>query len=107
MRNKAIKKRINYIHFEKTFTNKSKLYEIKTKPLLSAGGILLLNACSSPLKVTSDYDKSIDFSTYKTFGFYQLQDKSGAVSQLNQNRIIDAVKKTNDGKRIYRKMSEP
>lgn len=56
-------------------------------------GLVLLAACSSPLKVSSDYDKSVDFSGYKTFSMYQLQDKSGAVSQLNQNRIFDAVKK--------------
>ncbi len=55
--------------------------------------LILFAACSSPLKVTSDFDNSVDFTKYKTFGFYQLQDKSGAVSQLNQNRIIDAVKK--------------
>jgi len=61
--------------------------------LFLLGGLFMLGGCSSPLKVTNDYDKSIDFSAYKTFGFYQLQDKSGAVSQLNQNRIIDAVKK--------------
>ena len=61
--------------------------------LFLIGGLSLLIACSSPLKVTTDYDKAVDFSQYKTFGFYQLQDKTGAVSQLNQGRIIDAVKK--------------
>ena len=55
--------------------------------------LVFITACSSPLKVTSDFDNSVDFTKYKTYGFYQLQDKSGAVSQLNQNRIIDAVKK--------------
>jgi hypothetical protein len=61
--------------------------------LFSLGGLLLLAACSPTLKVNSDYDKSVDFSGYKTFAMYSLQDKSGAISQLNQNRIIDAVKK--------------
>jgi hypothetical protein len=56
-------------------------------------GLALLVACSPSLKVSSDYDKSVDFTKYKTFAMYQLQDKSGAVSQLNQNRIFDAVKK--------------
>jgi hypothetical protein len=58
-----------------------------------SGGLLLFVACSPSLKVSSDYDKAVDFSRYKTFSMYQLQDKSGAVSQLNQNRIIDAVKR--------------
>lgn len=33
------------------------------------GLILLLTACASGPKVRSDYDKSTDFSRYKTFGF--------------------------------------
>jgi len=61
--------------------------------LLIFSVLILAGGCSSPLKVSTDYDKAVDFTKYKTFGFYQLQDKSGAVSQLNQNRIIDAVKK--------------
>ena len=61
--------------------------------LFLMSGLALLASCSSQLKVTSDYDKSVDFSGYKTFALYPLQDKSGAVSQLNQNRITEAVKK--------------
>ena len=58
-----------------------------------SGALMLLAACAPSLKVTSDFDKSVDFTKYKTFSMYQLHDKSGAVSQLNQNRIIDAIKK--------------
>jgi hypothetical protein len=65
----------------------------KLNLLFLVGGLALLASCSSQLKVTSDYDKSVDFSGYKTFALYPLQDKSGAVSQLNQNRISEAVKK--------------
>lgn len=36
--------------------------------------------------------KTIDFTKYKSFSFYELKDKSGAVSDLNKNRIIQAVK---------------
>ena len=64
----------------------------KLNLLFFLGGLFLLNACSSPLKVTSDFDKDVDFTKYKTFAMYPLQDKSGAISQLNQNRIIAAVK---------------
>jgi len=56
-------------------------------------GLMIFVACSPSLKVTSDYDKSVDFTSYKTFAMYELKDHSGAISQLNQNRIIDAVKK--------------
>ena len=67
------------------------------KPVLQKmhwlAALMILIACSPSLKVSSDYDKTVDFAPYKTFSMYQLQDKSGAVSQLNQNRITDAVKK--------------
>jgi hypothetical protein len=65
----------------------------KSNLMFISAGLLLLAACSSPLKVTSDHDSSVDFSQYKTFAMYKLTDKSGAVSQLNQNRIIEAVRK--------------
>ncbi|UOK41509.1 MULTISPECIES: DUF4136 domain-containing protein [Flavobacterium] len=50
----------------------------------------LLISCNS-VTVQTDYDKSVDFSKYKTFSFYELADKSGSISQLNKNRIINAV----------------
>lgn len=30
----------------------------------------LITACSSPVKIHSDYDHSVDFSGYKTYGYY-------------------------------------
>jgi hypothetical protein len=32
--------------------------------------VALITACSSPVKIQSDYDHSIDFSQYKTYGYY-------------------------------------
>lgn len=52
--------------------------------------LLFVAACST-LKVTTDYDKSVDFTKFKTFDFVQIN-VSGAVSELNQNRIINAIK---------------
>ena len=52
---------------------------------------IFLFSCSS-LTVNTDYDKSVDFSKYKSFSFYELTDKSGSVSELNQKRIVNAVK---------------
>jgi hypothetical protein len=49
-------------------------------------------ACSSPVKVTTDYDSKTDFSKFKSFSFYQLTDKSSGLSELNQQRIINAIK---------------
>ena len=54
--------------------------------------ILGFTSCAPTLNVTSDYNHSANFSNYKTFGIYQLPDKSQSVSQLNQGRIMSAVK---------------
>lgn len=48
--------------------------------------------CGSSVSVTSDYDKTVDFTKYKTFSFYHLK-TSGQVSQLNADRIANAIKK--------------
>ncbi len=58
---------------------------------LALMALALLPACSSQLKVTTDYDKTADFSKYKTFGFYKLQTK-GNISELNANRILNAIR---------------
>lgn len=52
----------------------------------------LLVACSSTVKVSTDYDSKAGFDNFKTFSFYQLTDKSPGLSELNQQRIINAVK---------------
>jgi len=54
--------------------------------------ILLFASCAPSLNITTDYNRSANFSKYKTFSMYQMADKSQSVSQLNQNRIIGAVK---------------
>ena len=51
----------------------------------------LLMACSSSLKVKSDYDKTANFSGYKTFSVYNLRTE-GSVSQLNADRIVNAIR---------------
>jgi hypothetical protein len=52
--------------------------------------LFLVSSCSSPLKVTSDYDKAVNFANYKTFSVYNLKVK-GSVSQLNADRIVNAI----------------
>jgi hypothetical protein len=63
---------------------------------LKSGLLLFITAtfivsCSS-ISVTTDYDKTVDFTKYKTFSFYHLK-TSGQVSQLNADRIANAIKK--------------
>lgn len=49
-------------------------------------------SCASPLKVTSDYDKAVNFPQYKTFTLHQVDSTKQAISQLNQDRIQNAVR---------------
>ncbi len=53
--------------------------------------IILINGCAPTVKVTTDYDKAANFSNYKTFRVYNLK-QQGSVSELNADRIINAIK---------------
>jgi hypothetical protein len=53
--------------------------------------VALITSCGPSLKVSSDYDKSADFTTYRTFSMYDLK-TSGRVSQLNRERIAKYIK---------------
>jgi len=63
----------------------------KNAVALCAAAMFLLAACAPSLKVNSDYDKSVDFSKYKTFTLYQSDSSNSAISPLNQDRIRNAV----------------
>ncbi|HXB96052.1 MAG TPA: DUF4136 domain-containing protein [Puia sp.] len=62
--------------------------------VLGTGFILAaMNACSPSVKVTTDYDRSASFAGYKTYHIYDAKGK-GEISQLNADRIINAVQAT-------------
>ena len=50
----------------------------------------ILTSCSS-VKVVSDYDVQVDFSTYKTFAFYKKGIDKASVSDLDKKRIMRAI----------------
>lgn len=52
---------------------------------------VLAASCGSTLRVTNDYDRNTNFSTYKTFSIYSVK-TTGSVSQLNADRIVSAIK---------------
>lgn len=52
--------------------------------------IAILSSCSS-VKVVSDYDTQVDFSTYKTFAFYKKGIDKASVSDLDKKRIMRAI----------------
>jgi hypothetical protein len=53
--------------------------------------LLGMAACTTPLKVTSDYDKQASFGNYKTFAIDTMR-ATQTLSQLNQRRIVSAVR---------------
>jgi hypothetical protein len=40
------------------------------KAILTLTAVALLTACATPTNIRSDYDTSVDFSQYKTYGYY-------------------------------------
>lgn len=54
-------------------------------------GVALISSCAQSIKVTTDYDRSVNFSTYKTFSFYVLASTLN-VNELNQDRIIKSIR---------------
>lgn len=51
---------------------------------------LLITSCVS-VRVASDYDKDVDFNTYKTFAFYKTGIDQAEISDLDKRRILRAI----------------
>jgi hypothetical protein len=62
--------------------------------------LVIFSACSS-MKVTSDYDKNVDFGQFHTFSFTQSVDHS-RIKSVNKDLIVSAVSREM-GARGYRK----
>jgi len=52
--------------------------------------LFILGSCSS-IKVNSDYDKSVDFSQYKTYAFHKRGIDRVEISGLDKKRILNAI----------------
>ena len=61
------------------------------KLILFALAGILFTSCAS-VKVTSDFDKTVDFTSYKTYAFTEEALDLG-IGDLNQNRVIAAAEK--------------
>lgn len=60
------------------------------KILILILGVALLSSCNS-LKVYTDYDDTINFSTYKTFAFYKPEIDKAKISDLDKKRILRTI----------------
>jgi hypothetical protein len=54
--------------------------------------LVFLASCGPTLTVTNDYDHTANFSQYHNFKIVKLEQQYQALSQLNQNRVINAVR---------------
>ena len=60
---------------------------IKIFPILF---LFILGSCSS-IRVNSDYDKSVNFSQYKTYAFHKSGIDRVEISGLDKKRILNAI----------------
>lgn len=74
--------------------------------LIGLLAILMVWSCGPTLKVNTDYDKSVDFSKYKTFSLYKMDTNSG-ISELNQKRIATAIRNEMISKGFQENTSSP
>lgn len=52
--------------------------------------LLLLGSCTS-VRVLSDYDREVDFGTYKSYAFYKTGIDKAQISDLDKKRILKAI----------------
>ncbi|PZF73629.1 DUF4136 domain-containing protein [Taibaiella soli] len=59
--------------------------------VLASMVMMMAPGCGSPLKVTTDYDKHVDFTKYKTYRINPVDVRLDAVSQHNKDLLRAAV----------------
>ena len=63
---------------------------MKTTKLLPLLLLFIVASCSS-VSVNSDYDKNVDFSSYKTYAFFKAGIDKVEISDLDKRRILHAI----------------
>jgi hypothetical protein len=76
---------------------------IKIIPVLL---FFILSSCGSSISVYSDYDKSVNFSQYKTYAFHKSAIEKVQISALDKKRILQAIE-TELGKKGMFKSETP
>lgn len=64
---------------------------MKIKNLLPLLLLLVMATSCTTVKVVTDYDKNVDFTTYKTFAFYKPGIDKAQISDLDKRRILRAI----------------
>lgn len=68
--------------------------------------LFILSSCGSSISVYSDFDKSVDFSQYKTYAFNKNAIDKVQISTLDKKRILNAIE-TELGKKGMFKSENP
>ncbi len=58
--------------------------------LLSLALLVLASSCVS-VRVVTDYDRNVDFNSYKTYAFYKTGIDKAQISDLDKKRILRAI----------------
>lgn len=53
--------------------------------------LFILTSCGSSFSVYSDFDKSVDFSQYKTYDFHKRSINKVQISDLDKKRVLQAI----------------
>lgn len=64
---------------------------MKTIKLLSVLFVTAIMASCSSIRVASDYDDNVDFSQYKTYGYFKEGINKAEISDLDKKRILKAI----------------
>ena len=54
--------------------------------------VLMVSSCKPTLKVSCQYDKTVDFSRFKSFTLSESESMVKALNQLNYDRVLDAIR---------------
>jgi hypothetical protein len=66
---------------------------MKTLKFLPFLLLFVLASCSS-IRVNSDYDKQVDFTSYKTYAFHKTGSDKAEISDLDKKRILRSIDET-------------
>lgn len=64
---------------------------MKAIQFLFAFLLLTMVSCGSMISVNADYDKKVDFSTYKTYAYFKTGIDKVEISDLDKRRILNAI----------------
>ena len=64
---------------------------MKAIQFLFAVLLFTMVSCGSMVSVNADYDKKVDFSTYKTFAYYKTGIDKVEISDLDKKRILNSI----------------